>query len=304
MRALFRSKGLDRRTHTEKEKKKKKTALGYLQMVFALRWTLTPDRDSICRLCVRTHSHSCATQRCSDLSELGAGIPDLKRARSLDFKAIPLILYLAALAAAGANSDIEKETASTSCRRSETLETPIAAFCRPAGRCKSKTGCWPEAFIETSSLIIAHIFQVPRKIFFKHSPCYLSPYMLSAAQQANFGSPNCRQTLVAAGSVTGGPRLRHVRMLARQNLLAQRCLSHFSDTITAFAKSLASCTTLRGFSQQHGSQASLWGPVPKAPLQLAAPPATRAFPHLCASSSGDLRLLCSSWKGIALPSLV
>lgn len=270
-------------------------------MVFALRWTLTPDRNSTCRLCVRTHSHSCATQRCSDLSELGAGSLDLKRARSLDFKAIPLILYLAAPAAAGANSDIEKEPASTSCRRSETLETPLAAVCRPAGHCKSKTGCWPEAFIETSSLIIAHIFQVPQKIFFKHSPRYLSPYMLSAAQQANFGSQTAdkHSWQLAAGPV--GPGCGAFACSQGRTSSPSDASAISVTQLQRLPSRLHHVTRCEAFHGSTARKLPFGGPFPKAPLQ---PPATRAFPHLCASSSGDLRLLCSSWKGAALPSSV
>lgn len=85
-------------------------------------------------------------------------------------------------------------------------------------------------------------------------------------------------------------------------------LSHFSDTITALAKELASCNTLRGFSRQRGSQASLRGPIPERPAAKCCssqpPPAS---PTSTGTGAGILHLSCSfspAELSLTLPSSV
>jgi len=52
MRALFRSKGLETGAGGGDM-----TSRGYLQMVFALHWPLTPDMNNTCRFCAPTHTY-------------------------------------------------------------------------------------------------------------------------------------------------------------------------------------------------------------------------------------------------------
>lgn len=203
MRALFHSKGLETHTHT-------RTSLGYLQMVFALHWSLTPDRSSTRRLCTHTHTPSWGAQHCS---EWVVWSPNLSQAWSLILKAISVVSYLAAPAAKGTNNGIWKQTATASCKRNETLKKPIAASCITAVCCSSTTGCWAKGFIKTFSLTIMLIFQVLWKTFLKHLPSYLSYYKLSATQPANSKSkaehkePPAYTALVAACSGSSIPRL-------------------------------------------------------------------------------------------------
>lgn len=122
-------------------------------------------------------------------------------------------------------------------------------------------------------------FQVLWKIFLKHLSSYISCYLLSAknwrisnpeteqrdpcpntSSSALCGIPGLPRLLSCTGEgysvLSGSPGKPFPRAL---------WLSHFSDTITALAKELASCNTLRGFARQRGSQASLRGPIPERP---------------------------------------
>lgn len=149
-------------------------------------------------------------------------------------------------------------------------------------------------------------FQVLWKIFLKHLSGYISCYVLSTTNwqisnpetEHKKPSPNMSSlsTLWYPWPSQTAPRKGTVRSQAHQEKPFPWALwlSHFSDTITALAKELASCNMLRGFSQQRGLQASLRGPIPERPAAKRCssqpPPAS---PTSTGTVAGILHLFCS-----------